>query len=588
MTGRAAPTPTAPPLSTPDDLRDLMRLDISAEQIAAITAPLAPGVVVAGAGSGKTTVMAARVVWLVGTGAVTADQVLGLTFTKKAAGELAERIRSYLTTAGLLPRSGNARVDHPDAAEPAEPTVSTYHSYAARLLSEYGLRIGHEPDSRLIADASRFQLAARAISQHRDPVLHLPTWMPSSVTGLLNLDAQLREHLVSTADLLAWQDVEEPLWRSAQQRSEVGKVVDTLAKRRELVGFVASYRRLKTELGVMDFSDQMSLGAELAQACPDVGAVERDRFRVVLLDEYQDTSIAQARLLRALYSDSVDAAGRGHPVTAVGDPCQAIYGWRGASVANIDKFSQEFPEADGTPATRFTLSVNLRSQARILSTANTLAAPLHAVHPGAAALTPRAVCGPGVVRAAVLDTFDEELGFLAREVPRAHAALPRPRWSSIAVLVRDNRTASEVRDALTAVGVPVEVVGLSGLLAMPEVAEVVATLQVLHDVTANASLLTLLAGPRWAIGVRDLALLGKRANRLAAVEPGPAHELATELQRAVSGVDPADVVSLLEALEDPGPAGYSAEARERFASLAGEFRNLRRYVGGRCSTWCAG
>ena len=155
--------------------------------------------------------------------------------------------------------------------------------------------------------------------------------------------------------------------------------------------FVELYRRIKTERGVMDFSDQMAGAARLAEARPEVGEVERQRFSLVLLDEYQDTSVAQARLLRALFSDSVDVAGRGHPVTAVGDPCQAIYGWRGASVGNIEQFPSQFrplygDDDPGRAAARYPLSVNRRSRRRILQTANVVAASLFdVVHRGRAA-----------------------------------------------------------------------------------------------------------------------------------------------------------------------------------------------------------
>ncbi len=572
-------TTTAPALiSTPAELRRLMRLDFSDQQMAAITAPLQPGVIVAGAGSGKTTVMAARVVWLVATGQVGADQILGLTFTNKAAAELGHRVRDSLVEAGLLRRPG-ALVEAGDD-EPLEPTVLTYHAYAARLLAEHGLRIGHEPDTRVIADASRFQLAARAIRRHTGPVEHLTTWVATSVAGLLALDAELSEHLVTPEQLRRFQAAEAPLWETAKQTLEVKKVLAAVAKRGELLAFVEGYRRLKRELGVMDFSDQMALGAQLAETRPEVGAAEREQFRVVLLDEYQDTSIAQARLLGALFSGSSVEEGLGHPVTAVGDPCQAIYGWRGASVSNIEQFERDFPPPPASAARQpYPLSVNRRSQVRILQTANTIAADLYTTHSAAEPLVPAPSAREGVVRAALLETYDDELRFLAREVPAAHAAMPVPMWSQIGVLVRDNKIAGGVHDALVGAGVPVEVVGLSGLLAMPEVAEVVATLQVMHDVTANASLLSLLAGPRWAIGVRDLALLGERAQRLAFQQAADPDDVGAALEQAVAGTDPADVVSLLEALEDPGQLAYSAQALERFKALAREIRALRRYVG---------
>ena len=154
-------------------------------------------------------------------------------------------------------------------------------------------------------------------------------------------------------------------------------------------------------------------------------------------------------------------------------------------------------------------------------------------------------------------------------------------WSDIGVLTRDNAHAAEVFDALTEAGVPVEIVGLSGLLRLPEVAEVVAVLHLLKDVTANASLLTLLTGPRWAIGPRDLKLLGDRARELAGARgrgPSPA-SVDDHLVAIADGIDPAEIACLDDALHDPGDAAYSTEALERFALLAAELRSLRSHVG---------
>lgn len=565
-------------IESTDELCRLMGIPFSKQQLDAITAPLAPAVIVAGAGSGKTTVMAARVVWLVGTGQVAPDEVLGLTFTNKAAAELGHRVREFLGKAGLIRVPGTPAGD--DDEEPAEPAVLTYHSYAARLLTEHGLRIGHEPDTRVMADASRFQLAERAIRSHAGAIEQVTTSMSYAVRYVLNLDAQLSEHLVSIDEVLRWQAAELPRWRAAKQTQVVVDVQTKFVAREELLRLVADYRALKELRGVMDFSDQMAKTARLTESYPEVGAAERAKFKVVLLDEYQDTSVAQARLLQALFSGPDADHGLGHPVTAVGDPCQAIYGWRGASVSNITGFPHDFPSGEARrPTKRLPLSVNRRSESRILQCANDLATPLYAVHPGVERLSAPPEAGAGTVRAAILETFNDELDFLAREVPLAHAQMREPAWSKIGVLARDNKTAAAVHDALVAVDVPVEVVGLSGLLAMPEIAEVVATLEILHDVTANAALLQILAGPRWAIGVRDLALLGKRAASLSKADRRETQDLSAALEEAVAGVDPADVVSLLEALQSPGGAPYSEEARQRFRQLAIEVSALQRHIG---------
>ena len=571
-------------IDTPEQLRELMRTDFtwSPPQFDAITAPLTPAVIVAGAGSGKTSVMAARVVWLVATGQVSADQVLGLTFTTKATNELGRRIRNALREAGLVAPPG-------DEGEVQEPTVATYHSYAAGLLTGYGLRIGHEPETRLVADASRYQLAARAVARYHQPIEHLTDHPETAIKNLLALDAAMTEHLVSPAEVRSYDATQRPLFvagmagehrKSYRDRNE--KAISAIDRRAELLDLVEAYRRLKSDLSLMDFADQIALAAELARDCPEVGAAEREHFRVVLLDEYQDTSVAQALMLKRLFSGPDPAHGLGHPVTAVGDPNQAIYGWRGASVSNILNFTADFPGATSGPAS-YPLSVNRRSDTRILETANHLAAELYRKHPWLEPLKPAESAKAGTVRTALHATYDDELDWLPDQVIDFRSSMVEPAWREIGVLTRDNAHAADVFDALTSREIPVEIVGLKGLLRLPEVAEVVATLTLLQDVTANAALLTLLTGPRWAIGPRDLALLGARAKhlalRLGTGRGAPRPSVEEELAAAVEGADPTEIASLSDALDDPGSADYSAEARERFGLLAQELRQLRAAVG---------
>ena len=229
-------------------------------------------------------------------------------------------------------------------------------------------------------------------------------------------------------------------------------------------------------------------------------------------------------MLSRIFSGPDPAGGRGHAVTAVGDPNQAIYGWRGASVSNILDFPETFPAATGT-VTTYPLTVNRRSERRILEAANLLAAPLYDAHDAVAPLEPKPEAGDGVVATAVHETHRDELAALVAGVRAAHPDDGSVPWSKTGVLTRDNAHAAEVFDALTDAGVPVEIVGLNGLLRLPEVAEIVAILHLMHDVTSNASLLTLLTGPRWAIGPRDLSLLSRRAAELSGRQGrGPAPE----------------------------------------------------------------
>jgi len=552
-------------------LCDLLGISFSAEQLAAITAPMEPGVIVAGAGSGKTTVMAARVVWLVGTGQALASQVLGLTFTTKAAAELGTAVRTRLQA-----------LANPAGAE-AAPVVSTYHAYAGGLLLEHGLRLGYEPDLRLVPDASRYQLAARVVTSFTGAPRHLSVSLPRVVEQVIQLDNELSDHLV---DVDAVRDFDHDLRRELAGHDPVRDVRDAASAshaRDELLELVVAYRRAKAEAGVTEFADQMAHAALLAEHCPEVGADERDRFRVVLLDEYQDTSVSQRRLLQGLFSGATAASGRGHPVTAVGDPCQAIYGWRGATVDNVDEFPRHFRRAEGAPAQRFGLTVSRRCGRAILAAANDVAADLYDTHHGAAPLAPSDDAPVGAVRVSMYDTVADEVPAVVDTVDRLGrdlaTGLPAGRWSDIAVLVRDGNERAALTAGLRRRGIPVEVVGLAGLLSQPEVGDVLATLRCVSSLTANTALLRLLAGPRWRIGPRDLALLGARARELVHAERTDAPGLRARLAAAVASTDRTEVVSLSDALDDPGGRPYSAAARTRFRELSGELTGLRRAVG---------
>ncbi|MFD9463328.1 UvrD-helicase domain-containing protein [Streptomyces sp. NPDC060027] len=565
-------------ITDPEQLKELLGIPFTPEQTECITAPPAPQVIVAGAGSGKTTVMAARVVWLVGTGQVAPEQVLGLTFTNKAAGELAERVRKALVKAGVT----DPDVIDPDNP-PGEPVISTYHAFAGRLLTDHGLRIGLEPTSRLLADATRYQLAARVLREAPGPYPALTRSFPDLVGDLLTLDSELAEHLVRAEDLRAYDaELLRTLESAKLTNADLRKVPEAAAARRELAELVGRYRAAKRERDLLDFGDQIALSATLARTRPEVGEILRDEFRVVLLDEYQDTSVAQRVLLAGLFG-----GGTGHPVTAVGDPCQAIYGWRGASVANLDDFPEHFARPDGRPATRQSLSENRRSGGRLLDLANGLAEPLRAMHAGVEALRPAPGAErDGLVRCALLRTHAEEIDWLADSI--AHLVRTGKAPAEIAVLCRTATDFAEIQGALVARDIPVEVVGLSGLLHLPEVADLVAVCEVLQDPGANASLVRLLTGPRWRIGPRDLALLGRRARLLVShARVGADDDPDRRLAAAVEGVDPAEVISLADALDtfletpfeaagDDDGLPFSPDARVRFARLAAELRDLRR------------
>ncbi|MBF6194801.1 ATP-dependent DNA helicase [Nocardia sp. CDC186] len=701
MTGRVTPHQLAQALGLPPP---------TDEQAAVIAAPPGPTLVVAGAGAGKTETMAARVVWMVANGLVLPDEVLGLTFTRKAAQQLTARIRTRLARLAGAPLlreldpSGRLRAQ----LTGAEPEISTYHSYAGRLLTEHGLLLPVEPSATLLTVTQLWQLAHQVVRTW-DGDLETDRTPVSVTEAVLALSGQLAEHLVEPEQL-------------AEAHTELAKLVHTLPPgprqrggpsqallnivqvQRERVALLPLVQQLAEALrrrGALDFGSQMSLAARLAAEHPEVAAAERARFRLVLLDEYQDTGHAQRVLLSALFGgasgdvrsvtddsrdddddrahadihsgpqraaradgpgsggeslargaaanpsaqggpssraggsggrpsaddDSVQGtpsrvgvddpegqarfAGAHDPhvvarrgdqhshetqrlaVTAVGDPMQSIYGWRGASAANLPRFATDFPSAPGVPAPTLSLLTSWRNPPEALALANLVAQPLRrkATEGGGVtvdALRAKPGAGQGVVALALTGTVADEREWVAERIAAEWAARradgQQPPTS--AVLVRRNADAAPLAEALRAQGLPVEIVGLGGLLATPEVADVVATLRLIAEPGSGSAAMRVLTGARWRIGVADIAALARRARDLSIRRPGsesPA-EIAdgAALNEALREVapEPAEQAGLADAIADPGPPErYSPSGFARIEALGRELAALRERSG---------
>ena len=566
-------------IATPAEVAEALGLHPpTPEQAAVIAAPTEPALVVAGAGAGKTETMAARVVWLVANGFVTPERVLGLTFTRKAARQLAERVRARLRRlagSGLLDRldpGGDRRA----AVVAGEPTVLTYHAYAGRLLAEHGLRLPVQPGVRLLSETSSWQLAHRVVS----------TWdedldtdrIPASVTAqVLALAGELGEHLVEEkklAEYTRWLcDLVETAPRTKGQRVALPKAMQEIVEaqrfRLALIPLIEGYHRRKRGDGALDFADQMSLAAQLATTHPEVPAGERDRYGAVLLDEYQDTGHAQRVLLRALFGGVENPP---LPVTAVGDPAQAIYGWRGASAANLPRFTTDFPRLEHgklLPARDYGLLTSFRNPPQVLTLANGISEPLRARGLGVERLRARDNAGQADIEGALLPDIRKEREWVADVMARRWFAVQDATGTppTAAVLVRRRADMAPIAAELRARGLPVEVVGLGGLLDEPEVADLVATLRVLADPLAGAAAARLLTGARWRIAAADLAALWRRANDIATPE-SKVDEIFAER---------AEQTGLVDALDDPGnPANYSEAGYARMRRLAAELSGLRR------------
>jgi DNA helicase-2/ATP-dependent DNA helicase PcrA len=570
------------------------------QQAAIIEAPPdGPLLVVAGAGSGKTETMTSRVVWLVANGFVEPDQVLGLTFTRKAATELAERI-------GLRLRQLQAcDVWHPrpeDEESGAEvlggtPTVSTYHSYAGRLVREHALRLGYESESQLLSEAAAWQYAAEVVAAYDGPMDHVPAAESTVTNAVVDLAGELAEHLRTPGDVAAYlARIEDELAHLPQGATTAKgllahgrKMQECLRARAGVLPIVERYLALKKARDAMDFADQMALAARLARTFPDIGAIERARFRAVLLDEFQDTSEAQLQLLGALFV----APGESVPVTAVGDPHQSIYGWRGASATTLSTFREAFrPQAaDGAArglVPRMPLTTSWRNDRLVLEVANVVAAPLRGhsrvpVEP----LEARGGAGEGRVDVARAETVHDEAALVAQWLQLRLGDGAR----SAAVLCRKRSQFAPVIEALEAREIPHEVVGLGGLLLTPEVEDVTALLHVVADPTRGDQLMRLLTGPLCRLGAADLDGLmawarhrqelrlghGSQAQEAADEDAssGAVPELGDDSPEAVApgGVrdqspDSADTASIVEAVDDLPRRGWTSWDGKRIGDTA--------------------
>jgi DNA helicase-2/ATP-dependent DNA helicase PcrA len=552
------------------DIAKVTKKTPTGEQIEIIESALQPAVVIAGAGSGKTETMATRVLWLVANGHAKPEEILGLTFTRKAAAELKKRIKDrlkQLRKEGLIDR--NISIEVP---------VMTYHSYAGNILREYGLRLGIDTDSDLIGEAVVWQQAARVLRTWDDPDFEYEGAFKTLVSDLLGLTKSAMEHGVTEAEIIA--ETNKVLERIAEIPSDkdVDKVRLVLKQRIKLLEISQKLRDERIASGQLSFDDQMFYAAKIAQEVEKVGELERAKYKVVLLDEYQDTSQSQVRMLSALYKD-------GHPVMAVGDPYQAIYGWRGAAIGTIKDFPNSFA-IDGDPkkVAEYKLSTTFRNDEAILKLANQVGYVVgKQIKLNVKELEPRPKAGPGLVLRDIYENVELEAAGIADRI--ANLWEQKGSDETFAVLVRNRKQIADIEKALRAHDLPVEVLGIGGLMQVPEVTDVFTLLKVLVDAEAGSALMRHLTSPRLAIGVQDIAALG-RFKRKRDYQGGADTDLITAMATQVLETAEADdsaAGSLIEALDEIESADrkeFSEVGYKRLVEFSKDLRRLRNRASG--------
>ncbi len=286
----------------------------------------------AGAGTGKTTTAAMIISNLIDNFGIEPEQILGITFTNKAAAELADRVRS--TIAGAVD-------------EGRQVEVHTYHGFAAQVLSEFGALAGVDNAAQIITPTFSRQLLSETFDRTDYEAIDITN--RQNLDKIRTLGDRLADHLLEPGDLLTPDMPDDEVW----------------LKRAEMLETLVTYAHEKRRLGVVDYGDLVTLSTRIMQENPSLASEVRNRYRVVLLDEYQDTNPAQRVLLSTIFGD-------GFPVIAVGDEDQTIYEWRGASSENFELFADHFKSGTARPALDKGLTLNRRSAQPILEVANAI------------------------------------------------------------------------------------------------------------------------------------------------------------------------------------------------------------------------
>lgn len=527
--------------------------DLNPQQRLAVVHQGGPLLVVAGAGSGKTRVLTRRIAYLLAARGVSPGEILAITFTNKAAGEMKERVEALV--------GGRARA----------MWVSTFHSACVRILRREIKRLGFNSNFTIYdaGDAQRLMtLVTRSLDL--DPKRYPPRALAAQISNMKN-------------ELIDF---------------ETARSTATDGQSRELAEVYATYQRRLQEANALDFDDLIFTTVVLLQAFPDVAEHYRRRFRHVMVDEYQDTNHAQYVLVRELVGTSLDAVPSGSSgstgnavgrseLCVVGDADQSIYAFRGANIRNILEFESDYPDASVV-----LLEQNYRSTQTILSAANAVISRNAGRKPKR--LWSDAGDGEQIV-GYVADNEHDEAAFVSSEVDKLgdeHEVRP----ADIAVFYRTNAQSRVFEEVFLRVGLPYKVVGGVRFYERKEVRDALAYLRVLANPADTVSLRRILNVPKRGIGDRAEALVGAFADRerigfAAALEraaevPAMATRslksvqefarLLGELREVVdSGAEPAEI---LEAVLEK--TGYLEElAAEGTIESEGRAENLAELVG---------
>jgi DNA helicase-2/ATP-dependent DNA helicase PcrA len=451
---------------------------LNAPQAAAVTHDTGPLLIIAGAGTGKTTVITRRIAYLIATRRARPSEILALTFTDKAAAEMEERVDT------LVPYGY------------ADVNISTFHAFGDRLIKENALELGLTPDFRVLTRAEqviflRDHLFDFPLEHYRplgDPTRHLQALL-SQFSRLKDEDVGPDEYLTHAEGLLAAATDDESRLHAEQHL--------------ELARTYAQYQTLMARLGQVDFGDQIVEALRLFRSRAHLLRRYQERFRHILVDEFQDTNYAQFELVKLL-------AARHRNVAVVGDDDQAIFRFRGASMSNILDFDRSYPVAR-----QVVLLENRRSPQAVLDSAYRL---IQHNNPDRLEVAQKidkrlvSTVGPGVApQHLAFDTVSTESDQVAEMIREEHEA-GRP-YRDFAILVRANHDADHYLRALNMRGIPWTFSGNAGLYGRPEVRLLIAFLRSVAHPDDSVSLHYLASSDIYQVPIVDLTKCATYADR---------------------------------------------------------------------------
>lgn len=437
------PTSPAPNIRSMSDAQKTL----NEEQAQAVNHGDGPLLIVAGAGTGKTTVLTYRYVHLLEQYQLKPQHIVALTFTEKAAQEMEDRVLE------LLP---NGAYDF---------WIATFHGFCQRLLEAHGLEIGLANQFRILTDTDAWLLLKRHINE-----LPLDHYRP--IGNPLKFLRGILKHISRAKDEGITPEMYLDFAKNGELDVEKELIEDERKRLTEIAEVYAAYQQLLRDEACLDFGDVILETLRLFDQRPVILAEYQKQFQYLFIDEFQDTNWAQYELIKHL-------AGKRKNITVVGDDDQAIYKFRGASLANIMQFREDFPEAKAVVLTK-----NYRSKKEILDKAyafiknnnpNRLEVQLEDMH-----LKKRldAVTGDGgEVNIVWQHGVDDEAEAVAEDIKKRKQQDPKASWNDFAILVRSNNTATPFLGALERAGIPFQFFALRGLYTKPVILDVMSMLQ---------------------------------------------------------------------------------------------------------------